>query len=133
HQGDRIVASDRLYGRTAQFLGQELMRFGVTVEWVDANSLSAVERALRTKTKVLVVETISNPTLRVADVPSLAKLAQSGDCALVVDNTFATPVLYRPLEHGALLVVESLTKAIGGHSDITLGAVAGLDAELRSQ
>lgn len=124
-QGKRVVASNRLYGRTTQLLQQELSRFGVEAVFVDTNDLAAVEAALKVPTRLLLVETISNPLLRVADVPELAKIARANDCLLVVDNTFATPLVTRPLELGADLVMESLTKMIGGHADITLGLVCG--------
>src|SRR5205823_13903371 len=80
--------------------------------------------------RVLFVETMSNPLCRTVDVPALVEIAHANGAKIVVDNTFATPVLYRPLEHGADLVMESLTKMIGGHSDLTLGVIAGNDAEL---
>jgi cystathionine beta-lyase/cystathionine gamma-synthase len=131
-QGDRIVASNRLYGRTTQLLGQELTRYGVQAIFVDTSDLEEVRQALQKPAKVLFVETMSNPLLRLVDVPRLAELAHERDCLLVVDNTFATPVLLRPLDHGADLVMESLTKMIGGHSDVTLGSVAGRGEHLQS-
>lgn len=124
-QGDHIVASNRLYGRTTQFLGQELTRFGVRTTFADTGDPDRVREALDTPTRLLLVETMSNPLLRVADVSQLADLAHHRGCALVVDNTFATPVWSRPLELGADLVIESLTKLVGGHSDVTLGVAAG--------
>lgn len=124
-QGDRVIASNRLYGRTTQLFGQELTRFGVQPIFVDTNDLSQVREVLATPAKILFVETVSNPLLRVVDIPALAKLARERGCLLVVDNTFATPILTRPLEMGADLVMESLTKMIGGHSDVTLGALCG--------
>jgi cystathionine gamma-synthase len=129
-KGGRIVASDRLYGRTAQVIGQELARFGVQAEWVDATDPAAVRQALSLPAAVLYVETISNPLLRVTNLPALADLAHDGGARLVVDNTFATPVLARPLEFGADLVIESVTKFIGGHSDVTLGVVCGRDSDV---
>jgi cystathionine beta-lyase/cystathionine gamma-synthase len=128
--GDRVVASDKLYGRTAQLLQQELSRFGVATAWVDVTDLHAVNRALQEPARILFVETMSNPLLRLADLERLADLAYSRGVKFVVDNTFATPLLVRPLELGADLVVESLTKLIGGHSDVTLGAVCGTDPDL---
>lgn len=125
NQGDRVIASSRLYGRTSQLLVQELARYGVSTTWVDTCDMGQVEQALQTPARLLLVESISNPLLRVADVPALARLAHARDCLLAVDNTFATPVLLRPLELGADLVIESLTKIIGGHGDITLGLAAG--------
>jgi cystathionine beta-lyase/cystathionine gamma-synthase len=124
-QGERIIASNRLYGRTTQLFGQELMRFGVQTTFIDTSDLVQVREALAQPARLLFVETLSNPLLRVVDVPQLADLARQRDCLLVVDNTFATPILFRPLEAGAALAMESLTKMIGGHSDVTLGAVAG--------
>ena len=124
-KGQRVVASNRLYGRTSQLLEQELARFGVESAFVDVNDLQAVEKALARPTRLMLVETLSNPLLRVCDVSALASLAHDRGARLVVDNTFATPVLTRPLELGADLVMESLTKMIGGHSDITLGLVCG--------
>lgn len=131
--GQRIVASNRLYGRTVQLLDQELGRFGVQTEFVDCNNLDAVEQALDRGARILFVETMSNPLLRVVDIPALAQLARRSGCLFVVDNTFATPILTRPLELGADLVMESLTKMIGGHSDVTLGVVCGKDADLLPQ
>lgn len=124
-KGNRVVASNHLYGRTTQLLQQELGRFGVETAFVDMNNLDQVAAALQTPARVLLVETISNPLLRVPDLLELVRLAHERGCLLVVDNTFATPALVKPLELGADLVMESLTKMIGGHSDVTLGLVSG--------
>lgn len=129
-QGQRILASNRLYGRTVQLFTEELGRFGVATEYVDCNDLDAVEAALKKKPKLLFVETMSNPLLRVVDIAALAELAHDHGAALVVDNTFATPVLTRPMDLGADFVMESLTKMIAGHSDVTLGFVGGNDPDL---
>jgi cystathionine beta-lyase/cystathionine gamma-synthase len=124
-QGDRLVASNSLYGRTTQLLNQELPRYGVQTTFVDTRDLKAVAAALERPAKLLLVETISNPLLSLADVERLAELAHEHGSALLVDNTFATPVLVQPLRLGADFVMESLTKVIGGHSDVTLGLVCG--------
>ncbi len=124
-QRDRVVASNRLYGRTTQLLGPELGRFGIETAFVDCGDMDAVRAALEQPAKVLFVETMSNPLLRLVDVTALAELAEGRGCLLIVDNTFATPVLTKPLELGAGVVMESLTKMIGGHSDVTLGLLAG--------
>jgi cystathionine beta-lyase/cystathionine gamma-synthase len=124
-QGDRILASNRLYGRTAQLFNQELARYGVQTTFVDAGNLGDVRKGLDRPARLLFVETMSNPLLSVVDIPALAELAHEKNCVLVVDNTFATPVLCQPLELGADLVMESLTKMMAGHSDVTLGAVCG--------
>jgi len=123
--GERIIASNRLYGRTTQLLAEELSHFGVQTTFADVSDLAAVRAALQQPAKVLFVETMSNPLLRLVDIEKLAELAHEQNCAVIVDNTFATPVLLRPLDLGADLVMESLTKMIGGHSDVTLGVVAG--------
>jgi cystathionine gamma-synthase len=123
--GQHVVASNRLYGRTTQLLQQELGRFGVPTTFVDTSDEQALRAVLERPTRFVLVETLSNPLLRLADVPRLADICHQRGAKLVVDNTFATPALFRPLEHGADLVMESLTKMVGGHADITLGLVAG--------
>jgi cystathionine beta-lyase/cystathionine gamma-synthase len=130
--GDHVVASNRLYGKTTVLLGEELPRYGVQSTFVDTSDLDQVRSALGTTSKVLFVETMSNPLLRLSDLEALADLAHGHGSLLAVDNTFATPVLCRPLDLGADLVVESLTKMIGGHSDVTLGVVCGTP-ELHAQ
>ncbi|MBY0523857.1 MAG: aminotransferase class I/II-fold pyridoxal phosphate-dependent enzyme [Gemmataceae bacterium] len=130
--GERIIASNRLYGRTTQLFGQELSRFGVKTTFVDTGDLEQVRQAFREPAKLLFVETMSNPLCRMVDVPRLAEIAHQHECLLVVDNTFATPVLLKPLERGADFAMESLTKMIGGHSDVTLGLVAGRGEHLQA-
>lgn len=125
-QGDRLLVSNRLYGRTTAFLTTEMGRLGVAANVVDANDLTQVREALVRRPKLFVVETISNPLLRVPDVPQLVMLCHEHGCQVLVDNTFATPALYRPLKDGADFVMESLTKIITGHSDVTLGVVGGM-------
>jgi cystathionine gamma-synthase len=131
--GDRILASNRLYGRSNQLLKQELGRFGVQSAFVDCSELEPVRAALQTPTRVLLIETMSNPLCRLIDIPAVARLCEQSDTYLIVDNTFATPLLVRPLELGADLVVESLTKMMGGHGDVTLGAACGADPDLLPQ
>jgi cystathionine beta-lyase/cystathionine gamma-synthase len=129
--GDRVIASNRLYGKTTKLLRQEFKRYGVTATVVDTCDPAAVRAAFDAgPARLLLTETISNPLCRIPDVPALAEIAHSHQCRLLVDNTFATPVLCRPPELGADLVMESLTKMIGGHSDVTLGFVGGTDPEL---
>jgi cystathionine beta-lyase/cystathionine gamma-synthase len=122
--GDRLVASYNLFGPTLRLLS-ELRRYDIEIALVDGCDLDAVERALEEPTRVLLVETASNPRLRVADIPALAQLAHDGGALLFVDNTFASPLVCRPLEHGADLVLESLTKLVVGHYDALAGLVAG--------
>jgi cystathionine beta-lyase/cystathionine gamma-synthase len=123
--GDHIVYSNQLYGRTATLIGVEAARLGISSTLVDTCDLAAVRAALTAGTRLLVVETISNPLLRVADVSALAELAQGVGAALVADNTFASPVVCRPHALGADWVMESLTKSMNGHSDVVLGLVCG--------
>lgn len=124
--GDRIVASRTAYGTTrAQFLAV-LGRLGVTTQFVDVTDEAAVEAALAAApTRILYAETIANPTIVVADHAALARIAHRHGAAYVVDNTFASPYLCRPIEHGADLVVESATKFLSGHSDVLAGVVCG--------
>ncbi len=124
-QGDRMVASHRLYGKTTQLFRDEFSRYGIEVDFVDTCDLNAVEGALREPAKVLFVETLSNPLLRTVDLKKLGKLSKSEGALLFVDNTFATPWMGNPVELGADVVIDSLTKMMGGHSDVTLGAVCG--------
>jgi cystathionine beta-lyase/cystathionine gamma-synthase len=124
--GDRIVSTKAVYGSTRSLLLNVLGPFGVRTEFVDATDLGAVERALSAEpTAVLYAETISNPTIVVVDHAALAELAHRHGARYVVDNTFASPYVCRPLELGADLVVESATKYLGGHSDVLAGTVAG--------
>jgi cystathionine beta-lyase/cystathionine gamma-synthase len=124
-QGDHVVVSNQLYGRSLKLLVGELGRLGIGSTVVDPGDLAATEAAFRAASKMLVVETIANPLLRVADLAALAKIAREHDAVLLVDNTFASPVICRPLEWGANLVLESLTKIINGHSDVLLGMLCG--------
>jgi cystathionine beta-lyase/cystathionine gamma-synthase len=129
--GDTVVASSRLYGRTTKLLRQELHRFGVKAVIVDVCDIAATRAAVEAnRPRVVFAETQSNPLCRVADVPALAEVSHAAGAKLLVDNTFTPPVLFRPLDHGADLVMESLTKMIGGHSDVTLGYLGGTDTEL---
>lgn len=125
--GDHVVVSRHLYGRCLQLLTGELARWGVTHTLVDTNDLAATAAAATERTRLVVVETISNPSLHVADLAGLAALAHARGARLLVDNTFAGPVVSRPLEHGADLVAESLTKSMNGHSDVLLGLLCGRD------
>jgi cystathionine beta-lyase/cystathionine gamma-synthase len=122
--GDRIVASHNLFGPTLQLL-RGLRRHQIQTTLVDGSDVTAVERALDEPARVVLVETTSNPRLRVVDIPALASLAHDAGALLFVDNTFASPLVCRPLEHGADLVLESLTKFVLGHYDALAGLVAG--------
>ena len=124
--GDRIVAPLALYGSTRAQLTRVFGGFGVQVDFVDTTDLDAVAAALAAApTRVLYAETIANPTTFLADHAALAELAHRHGADYIVDNTFASPYVCRPLELGADLVVESATKFLGGHSDVIAGVVAG--------
>ena len=127
--GDRVIAARELYGDTRDLLERDLTRLGVEVELVAAADLDGWRRAVeRAPVALLYAESLSNPQLRLLDVPALARLAHDAGARLVVDNTFATPRLLRPLEHGADVVVESVTKFLNGHSDVTAGCIAAAPA-----
>ena len=124
-QGDHIVASNTNYPGTAEFLRDTLPRMGVEISPVDTTQNEAIAAAMRPNTRLVWIETPSNPLLRISDIRAAAEIAHSHNALLAVDSTFATPVATRPLELGADLVVHSLTKYIGGHGDAVGGAVAG--------
>lgn len=126
--GDRVVAARQLYGGTYALLSQVLPRYGITATLEDVSDLTSIRAACR-GAKLLYCETIGNPIVEVADLPVLAEIAADAGIPLVVDNTFASPILCRPLAHGADLVVHSATKFLGGHHDLTGGIVCG-SAEL---
>ena len=123
--GDHIVSSPVLYGGVRDFLEHELARFGVEVTFTDFSDVANIERAIKKETKLIYTETISNPLMDVADIPQIAEVAKKHGALFFIDNTFATPVITRPLEHGADLVLYSATKYLGGHNDVVAGAAAG--------
>ena len=124
--GDRLLIGRVGYGTTRTQATSAFARLGVEVADVDTTDLVAVEAALAaTPTRILHVETIANPTCVLSDIPALAEMVHRHGALLTVDNTFASPAVCRPLEHGADLVIESLTKYLSGHSDVMAGAVVG--------
>jgi len=124
--GSALLATREIYGGTYALLENDYRRAGISVAFVDQQDLAAVEAALaEVRPAVLYVEALTNPLMNVADLPALARLARAYDALLIVDATFATPLLCRPLEHGAGLVVHSVGKYIGGHGDVGAGVVAG--------
>ena len=123
--GTHVVAPAATYGGSYSLLRNVLSRFGVETDFVDLTDLDQVRAAARPGTRVVYAETLANPTTAVADLPALAEIAAEAGALLVVDSTLAPPVVCRPLEHGADLVLHSATKYIGGHSDVTGGVVTG--------
>jgi cystathionine beta-lyase/cystathionine gamma-synthase len=123
-----IVSSGSIYGATVKLLDQVMAPFGVEVKYVDICDLAAVQKTIAAETPGCVfLESISNPLLRVADIPKIAAMASAAGAALVVDNTFACPMLMRPLDLGANIVVHSATKYLSGHGDV-LGGIVVSDA-----
>ncbi len=120
--GDHIVAQKTIYGGTYNLLARTLAQFGVATTFTNVHDLAAVEAAIQPNTKAVYIETLGNPNSDIPDVDAVAALAHKYGLPLVVDNTFGTPYLFRPIEHGADIVVHSATKFIGGHGT-TLGGV----------
>jgi len=129
--GDHVLGGDQLYGRSLRLLSQDLPRFGISASMADSTDAVAFEAAIRPETKMILLEVVSNPTLRVADLPAIAAMAKARGILLAVDNTFTTPRGIRPFEHGADIVIHSVTKILAGHSDATLGYVAAQDTGVR--
>jgi cystathionine gamma-lyase len=121
--GDHVIVTDNTYGGTFRLFDKVLTRYGLTFSFVDTSNLAEIERALTPKTKLLFIETPTNPVLRLTDINAAAGLAHRHGALVVVDNTFASPCLQRPLELGADLVVHSTTKYLNGHSDSVGGVV----------
>jgi methionine-gamma-lyase len=130
NQGDEVLASASLYGGTVRLLAELLPRFGVATRLVPVPDLVRVGRVAGERSRVLIVESPTNPTLEVVDVAAVCAEAHARGLVVIVDNTFATPFLQKPLTLGADLVVHSLTKALAGHGDLIGGALVGLRARV---
>jgi methionine-gamma-lyase len=128
--GDEIVSMQDVYGGTIKLFGDVLGKLGITTKWVPFAGTNDIGKYCSKKTKLVFIETPTNPTLRCVDIAAAAKAAHKAGALLMVDNTFATPVLQRPLESGADIVMHSATKFLGGHSDLSAGAVVAKDAQL---
>jgi cystathionine gamma-lyase len=131
--GDHVVATNDLYGGTFRLFKRCFEHYGIAFDFVKASDPAAVERALRGNTRYLYLETPTNPLLSICDIAALSAVARSRGILTIVDNTFATPYLQRPLELGADVVLHSLTKYLGGHSDVVGGALVGRDEALRAE
>jgi len=124
-KGDHLLAQDCLYGGTHDFVTRDIEKFGISYDFIDGNDPNSWERKLKPSTKVIYVETISNPLMQVLDLESVVGFAKSHGLVSMIDNTFASPVNFRPLEMGFDLSLHSATKYLNGHSDIVAGAVIG--------
>ena len=125
NQGDHMVASADVYGGTYGLLTEELPRFGISTTMADMRDPSSYEAAIQENTKILYIETLTNPVLKVCDIEAMADIAKRHNLLLIIDNTFASPWGCKPLAMGVDLVIHSTTKYLGGHSDIIGGAVVG--------
>jgi cysteine-S-conjugate beta-lyase len=128
--GDEIVAVDDIYGGAFRLFTHVYEKFGISVKYVDTTNAENVFDAVSEKTKLIWIETPTNPTLKVSDIGAIAKIAKANSCLLCVDNTFASPALQQPLLLGADIVVHSATKYLGGHSDLIAGLVVTKEKEL---
>ncbi|HLQ87939.1 MAG TPA: aminotransferase class I/II-fold pyridoxal phosphate-dependent enzyme, partial [Enterococcus sp.] len=121
--GDHVVSASTLYGGTYNLFANTLPEFGITTTFVNAENLDEVKAAIQENTKALFIESLGNPDINVLDVEALSQIAHEAGIPLIVDNTFATPYLFRPFEHGADITVYSTTKYIGGHGVSLGGAI----------
>ncbi len=131
--GDHVLGGDQLYGRTLRLMTQDLPRLGIACSLADSTDAEAMRAAVQPNTKMILIEIVSNPTIRVADVEGIATLAKEIGALLVVDNTFTTPRAFRPYDFDADIIIHSVTKLLAGHSDATLGYVGTQDTDLRTK
>ncbi len=132
-KGAHVVSTDSVYGPTRLVLEQEFTRFGVKATFTDTSNLENIEKAMTPDTRLVYVETPANPTMTITDIRGAAEIAHRHKTLLVVDNTFASPYLQRPFEHGADVVVHSMTKFINGHSDVVGGMIVTRDESLHKK
>jgi len=130
---DHLIVSEDLYGGTYRLLDQVFHRFGISASYVDTSDLLAVERACTKHTRALLVETPGNPLLGIADLQALGQFCRDQNILFLVDNTFLSPVLQRPIEFGADVVIHSATKYLGGHNDLCAGVLVAAEEELGEQ
>ena len=132
-KGDKIAAASQLYGRSQRMMRQEWPRLGFETELFDASDPATFDKAIRAGTRIVLAEVVSNPMLRITHFEALVAKVKSVGALLLVDNTFTTPAGFRPLEHGADLVMNSVTKMLSGHSDLNLGYIGATDEALMEQ
>ncbi len=123
--GDHIVVDDTVYGGTHYLIEDEIRNIGIEITRVDASKPEQVKKAMKANTKMVLIETPANPTLKLIDIAAIAEIAHQGNALLAVDNTFLTPYLQQPRDLGADIVIHSATKYIGGHGDVVAGIVVG--------
>lgn len=128
--GDHVIAGDQLYGRSLRLLREDLPRFGIEVSFCDTSSAENVAASLKNNTKIVLVEAVSNPTLRVADVKGVGDLLSDRDTLFAIDNTFTTPAALKCAEAKADIIIHSVTKLLAGHSDVTLGYIWAAEASV---
>ncbi len=131
--GDHVICSKAVYGPTATLLSTVFNRFGVETTFVNTSDLNQIKNAIKENTKVIYVETPGNPTLEITDIEETSKIAKEHNLVFVVDNTFMSPALQRPLDLGADVVVHSLTKFLNGHADVVAGVIVVKDEEMYSK
>jgi cystathionine beta-lyase/cystathionine gamma-synthase len=129
--GDHVIAQRCLYGGTFSVFAALAARYGIEVSYISGRDAAELTAAARPRSRLLFLETIANPTVAVSDQPALMAAGRAAGLTCVVDNTFATPLLCRPIEHGADVVIHSATKYLGGHDDVTLGLVVSAGAEMQ--
>jgi len=130
HQGDHLIGTRSVYGPSRVVVERDWRRFGIESTFVDTSQPSLIEDALRPNTKLIFIETPANPTIVITDIRHVADIAHDHGALLMVDNTFASPILQRPIEHGADIVIHSMTKFINGHTDIVAGIVVPANTPL---
>ena len=128
--GDEVISTNDLYGGSYRIFTKIFAKYNIKFHFVDMSDLSNISKLISSKTKMLWTETPTNPMLNIVDISALSKVAKKHDLIFVVDNTFATPYLQRPIEHGADIVMHSLTKYMGGHSDVVMGAIVCNDDDI---
>jgi len=131
--GDHVVGTDAVYGPTRVLVEKQLAKFGIASSWVPTESDDAVRAAIRPETRMLYVETPANPTIKLTDLDACATIARGARALLVVDNTFSSPILQRPLRFGADVVIHSMTKYLNGHSDVVAGMIVTSNPEIHDR
>lgn len=129
--GDHALGGNQLYGRSLRMMKTDLPRFGIQTCFFDPTDSTSLQNSILPETRLILIEVVSNPTLRVADMDAIYEIARKNNILVVVDNTFTTPRAYRPFEHGGDVVLHSVTKLLAGHSDAMLGYVAAKTPEHR--